>query len=450
MPSFFRTAEDVRIYFLGLTNTPERKKQHRRLDTVYRQCIRRAGTRGHFFFHRRCSSLKGRPFLILESQGPVDRGIFQEGITRFGETLSGTFECPKPGYLILVVHRSVNAANVSKYSRIMRKLIAQLTGMMTSGGDDRVIIRTAEQAARMAKIDAKAREETARKNHETAIRLMEESPPPDPAQLAAQQLHAAQAVRRTWLRQVVDFRQADHHLQNIQAEQLVANAPVETLTEDEDTLRELRQRLATEKDPAGLQALMVELEGDDLHESLLAAITDSEDPLDAAQHWLDDQRQRTTARRAALQPQIERSRAITMEIHQQRQEMDQARRKIINDQADAIRQRIRDLQAASGPPEDLAAIQAELALVNRLKRADTSMRWIESSLLRMSDAGQTDEEAFAHLVKLDSTLRQSVSQLKQDVQALHKQGAEELLDTLWHQRPGISWARPMVEALLRA
>ena len=214
MPSFFRTAEDVRIYFLGLTNTPERKKQHRRLDTIYRQCVRRSGTRGHFFFHRRCATLKGRPILILEPQGRVDRGIFQEGITRFGETLFGRFYCPRPGYLTLIVDKSVTPANAVKYSRLIRRLVANLTGMMTSGGDDRVLIRTAEQDARHAQIEAKARQEEARRNHETAMRLLEESPI-DPKQRAAHQQHATLAVRRTWLRQVVDFREADLQLQEL-------------------------------------------------------------------------------------------------------------------------------------------------------------------------------------------------------------------------------------------
>ena len=78
------------------------------------------------------------------------------------------------------------------------------------------------------------------------------------------------------------------------------------------------------------------------------------------------------------------------------------------------------------------------------------MRWIETSLQRMADAGQTDAESFAQQVKLDFSLRQSVSQLQQDVQALRGQDAVDLLDTLWHQRPGIAWARPMVEAMLEA
>lgn len=449
MPSFFRTAEDVRIYFLGLTNTPERKKQHRRLDTIYRQCVRRSGTRGHFFFHRRCATLKGRPFLVLEPQGPVDRGIFYEGITRFGETLSGRFRCPRPGYIILVVDKSVTPTNAVKYSRLIRRLIAQLTGMMTSGGDDRVLIRTAEQDARMAQVEAKARQEEARRDHETALRLLEASPD-DPAKRAEHQQHATQAVRRTWLRQVVDFREADLQLQELVVARVAALAPIAILEEEDDTLRHLRQRLATVQDDDGLQALLSELDGDPILSSLQAAITDHEDALDAATRWLDAQQQDNNARREALQPQLMESRSLAVQIQQGRQQMDQTRRKIITDQADAVRQRIRDLQAEAAAPDALSAAQAELTLLGRLQRADGSMRWIENSLQRMADAGQTDAESFAKQVKLDFSLRQSVSQLKQDVQALRAQDAGDLLDTLWHQRPAIEWARSMVEDLLKA
>lgn len=449
MPSFFRTAEDVRIYFLGLTNTPERKKQHRRLDTIYRQCVRRSGTRGHFFFHRRCATLKGRPILILEPQGRVDRGIFQEGITRFGETLSGRFRCPRPGYLILVVDRGVNPANAVKYSRLIRRIIAALTGMMTSGGDDRVIIRTAEQDARMAQREAKARREAAQRDHETALRLLKAAPI-DPAQRAAHQQHATQAIRRTWLRQVVDFCEADLQLQELAIARAAAIAPIAVLEEDDDTLRQLRQHLATVHDDDGLRALLTELDGDPCQADLQAAIAEGGDGIGAATRWLDAQRKDNIARREALQPQLEHARALAVEIQQGRQQLDQTRRKIITDQADAVRQRIRDLQADAAPADALAAAQAELTLLGRLQRADGSMRWIENSLQRMADSGQTDAESFAQQVKLDFSLRQSVSQLKQDVQALQSQGAEDLLDTLWHQRPAIGWARPMVESLLKA
>ena len=446
MPSFFRTAEDVRIYFLGLTNTPERKKQHRRLDTIYRQCVRRAGTKGNFFFHRRCATIKGRPILILEPQGPIDRGVFQEGITRFGETLWGRFRCPRPGYIILVVDKAVTPANAAKYSRLIRKLIAQLTGLMTSGGDDRVIIRTAAQDARMAKAEAAEREETARQELETARRLLAESPPPDPAVVAAQQQHAVQTLRHTWLGQVSDFRVADLQLQSLNIERTELSAPVNAQQADNDALRELRQHLSRLKEPEELQALLVDLEGDPRYDPLKGATTDTEDPLAAAQRCLDALQRESDEQLAALQPQIDRLREINQQVADRRQQMDQARRKIINDQAEDVREQIRQLQANGA---DLSEAQARLALVNRLQRADGSMRWIERSLQRMADAEQTDADAFARQVRLDSTLRQSILQLRQDVKVFDAQGATDLLDTLWHQRPGIAWAKEMVESMLR-
>ena len=49
MPSFFRSAEDVRIFFLKETDTPEKKKQYDRLKTIFSQSIRRGGVKGSFW-----------------------------------------------------------------------------------------------------------------------------------------------------------------------------------------------------------------------------------------------------------------------------------------------------------------------------------------------------------------------------------------------------------------
>ncbi|MFT4977435.1 MAG: hypothetical protein ACI8S6_003340 [Myxococcota bacterium] len=151
MPSFFRTAEDVRIFFLKETGTKEQKRQYARLKTIFVQSVRRTGARGHFFFHRKCSSLGGAPILIFEPQGPIDHGIFQEGITRFGETLFGTFRCTAPGFIELEVKKNLGTANALKYSRDIRDVVKSFAGVMQTGGDDRVLIVTPKEKARIAR-----------------------------------------------------------------------------------------------------------------------------------------------------------------------------------------------------------------------------------------------------------------------------------------------------------
>ena len=461
MPSFFRTAHDVRIFFLDEAESAEDQKQRKRLDTVFRQCVRRSGTRGNFFFHRRCASLNGKPFLILEPQGPVDRGIFQEGITRFGETLSGTFHCPRTGYLVLEIRKNISPANAIKFSRGIRRLIARLTGMMTSGGDDRVIIQTPAETARQARSQAEAHQEEAKRDRAAAERIMEASPPPDLARTESIQQHATGAVRQRWLGQVVDFHDEELHLHELEAQRLEALEPVDALDEEDEVLLALHRRLAGVQRDDEVHALLGELEGTALHTSLSAALSESEAPLEVARHWLDEQQRANAIRREALQLAIDRTRQLHEQIHQERLRMEKTRGKIIADQAEAVRERIRqaqqslnearqsDTDSVEGAEQHLASAQAELTLISRLQRADGSMRWIENSLRRMADAGKTDVESFARQVKLDFTLRQSVSQLKQDVQVLTRRGAGDLLDALWHQRPGIAWARPMLDPLLQ-
>jgi len=158
MPSFFRSDVDVKIVFdKSRSLTSEEKAQKKRLMIPFDQSVRRAGTKGNFFFARKNATVGG-PILILEPQGPVDRGIFQGGITRFGEILNGTFECPKPGFLILYIKKNINEANKLKFGRDIRKAIKKATGMMTSGGEDRITIITPkdkERAARAAAAEKK-------------------------------------------------------------------------------------------------------------------------------------------------------------------------------------------------------------------------------------------------------------------------------------------------------
>lgn len=165
MPSYFRSDDDVRMFFLKELDTPEKKKKYTRLKTLFVQSVRRPGTRGHFFYHRRSLSLGGAPILIFEPQGPIDYGIFQGGITRFGETLFGTFRCTAPGYIQLEIKKNLSDPNRLKFARDIRKAIKSISGIMQTGGDDRVIIITPRQKA------LKAREAAEKKRREVeAIR----------------------------------------------------------------------------------------------------------------------------------------------------------------------------------------------------------------------------------------------------------------------------------------
>ena len=159
MPSFFNSAEKVKIFFLKEKDTPEKRKVFARLMTIMKRCVRVSGTKGNFFFHRNCRSLKGKPIMIMEPQGPIDRGIFQEGISRFGETLEGKFRCTKTGYLRLEVNKNLTENNILKFSRAIRRIIGEMTGTMTTGSDDRVQIITPKVRLEQAKAKAAARKQ---------------------------------------------------------------------------------------------------------------------------------------------------------------------------------------------------------------------------------------------------------------------------------------------------
>jgi len=175
MPSYFRSEEDVRIFFLPRSQeAKENKSQRAFLMTLFKQSFRRPGTRGHFFFHRRCGTINFKPILILEPQGRVDRGIFEGGITRFGETLSGQFTCPKPGYLELHCTRNLSSADVTKYRRIIRKVIKKVTGLMVSGADDRIqIITPSDKVAAKRAANEEARRLAKEKREAARLALAE-------------------------------------------------------------------------------------------------------------------------------------------------------------------------------------------------------------------------------------------------------------------------------------
>ncbi|MFT4976982.1 MAG: hypothetical protein ACI8S6_002887 [Myxococcota bacterium] len=496
MPSFFRTAEDVRIFFLQETDTLEKKRQYDRLKTIFVQSIRRAGVRGNFFFHRKCGSLGGAPILILEPQGPVDRGIFQEGITRFGETLSGTFHTTSPGHIVFETKKNVSDSSVNKYRREIRRLIAKMTGMMGSGGDDRIKIVTPAEKARRARAQANARREEAAQAREQlqvdraaraakkAARSEEEAPEEEPAEeppttaartaeqeaeqarrtekarverAAAQQAGVA-LIEEQWQDQLIAWSntEVDHH--TLEAELLEVEARIAALVDREALLNYLKHRLAPIRDIDGLAAALEELEDEEELDGLRAALSASETPLEDAQVWLRKAQAEAQAEREARQPDIERVREIHHAQKASFAKLEHSRQSAVRAQAESIRDEIRRSSAAleaarrSGDPETVAAegamvaeAQAALTVISRLQRADDALRWIASSLKRMEERGQTSAEDFAQQSKLDSSMRQSIVQLSAEVRALRQLGAGSLLGALWDSRPEIAWARPLLE-----
>lgn len=150
MPSYFNSEEAIKVFFAKETDTAEKKKMYRKLHGIWTRAVRVGGTKGSFYYQRSCSSIKGKPILIFEPQGGIDRGLFQE-ISRFGEVLEGKFVCLKNGYIELHVSKDLNQSNLLKYARSIRSVIADVSGIMSGGGDDRVTIVTPRVKANKAK-----------------------------------------------------------------------------------------------------------------------------------------------------------------------------------------------------------------------------------------------------------------------------------------------------------
>jgi len=492
MPSYFRSARDVRIVFAGEVETPEDRKQQKRLLTLFKQSVRRAGGRGNFFFQRKATSLGGAPILILEPQGPIDRGIFQDGISRFGETLTGTFHTPKPGYLVLEPKANVPDSSVRKYSRDIRRIVARFTGMMGSGGDDRVTIITPKEKARRARAEAAARREEASQarealhaerearaaaREEKAPRREQEAPSPTPApegptpaeraerqvreqaQRAATQQAGVALIDAQWRDQLITWSHAASDSDELEAERVEAEARIAALEAHEALTNHLKHRLAAVDDARALGPLLSELEGEPVLDELLEMLEFSEAPVETAQAWVQQVQLSLQAARAERQPDIERVREIHRTLTSSRSQMERSRRDAVRSQAEAIRGAVRthnqaasaarqagDEAAARAAEQELVVAQAALAVISRVQRADDTLKWISASLGRMAERGETSQEDFDRQAKVDFSLRQSLSQLGVEVKALRQLGAEGLLGALWESRPEIAWARPMLEA----
>lgn len=493
MPSFFRTAEDVRILFLRETDTPEKKKQYDRLKTIFAQSVRRGGVRGHFFFHRRSASLGGAPILILEPQGPVDRGIFQEGLTRFGETLSGTFHTPQPGHLVFETKKNLSEADALKYRRAIRRVIANITGMMASGGDDRIQIITpahkaqrAREAAEARRADAEAARDKRRALKEARAQKRDAAPRPEkPAPPAAppveepsleERVAAREAevraraaiseagvamVRDAWEETLIGWQHQEGDTHHLDADRIEVTASIADREEHAALLEHLKHRLAPLRRPDQLHAVLSGLEDEPQLAELFAVLEVSDEPLETARRWVLHAQAADRADQETLRAERERLRTIERTLEQGRSQLERARQQAMNAQAEAIRDRIRaasqahdaalragDDAARAAAGQEQAEAQAALQVVSRLQRADGAMRWIGMSLQRMADRGQTSAEDFEAQQRADAALRQALAQLEAEAVALERLGASALLETLWQSRPALAWARPLVAARL--
>ena len=496
MPSFFRNAEDVRILFLSETDTPEKKRQYSRLKTIFTQCIRRSGARGSFFFHRRSPSLNNKPILILEPQGPVDRGIFQGGLTRFGETLSGTFHTPKPGHLVFETKKNISTSNITKFRREIRKLVASMTGMMSSGSDDRVQIitpaerarRAREQAAakKQAATDARAKLEADRKARKEAREQRsterdkrpltpDEAAPPE----RSVEERVQQATREAAARQVVqtagvaivseqlegNLVSAHEHEGNqllLTAERIEAEARVADFVEQESVINDLKYQLASIRDPDALETLLETVADDPHAEDLVAAITDADDPLAAAQAWVQKAQSVLRTARDARQPDRMRIREINQSQQAAQARAERARREDMRQHYVTLRAPLLDAQKAADAARRagdaagleeaqrlIAVQQAALMVLTRLQRADDSMLQLTQGLTRLAERGETSAEDVRARLKRDSSLRHSASQLASESRALSEMGAAALVENLWQSRASIGWARSFVDSSLR-
>lgn len=504
MPSFFRSAEDVRIFFLNETDTPEKKRQYSRLKTIFEQCVRRPGARGSFFFHRKSGSLGGAPILIFEPQGPVDRGIFQEGITRFGETLFGTFHCTATGYIELEVKKNLSDANALKYSRDIRKAIKRIAGIMQTGGDDRVQIITPREKARRAREAAEQKRREAEEARERRRRQAEQrsikralkkdrkaaaaqieaekarrakvdaqKPPPaeekkSPRQLRREKEEEAEAAQIERLQKEAEASEAD-------GEAVEATAAAE---DARDLAAELAEQLQQARSPARavakvckgknivqLQAALFKLVAQGPHREeagrLLARVRGAKPAqLDAiVSQWQRDEDERLAELRgAAAEAEAE---ALALEKLASRTEA-----AAMSAREEAANLKVSELQArlaAVEDPEAADALRDALAAAESARRvAEIAARQQDASrALRALRAGLATLEATAtgdqiqnpswlrKAMRSDPSMRKGLKRLRRAISGLRKAGARRsALTVVWEEHPDLLWAQATILAAI--
>ncbi len=501
MPSFFRSDEDVRIFFLKETDTPEKKKQYKRLKTIFDQCVRRPGTKGNFFFHRKCASLGGAGILIMEPQGPVDRGIFQGGITRFGETLSGQFECPATGFLILHVKKNVNEANKKKFGRDIRKLVAKVSGSMSSGGEDRVQIITpkdkelaAKEAAEEKKQQAEdarkrteeervrrklKREELNRKKAEKRAEKVETAPPaPEPREEAPRKADKPRPAPKS--------RAKKAEAPAPEPEPKITPQQVEERWEAADTSQEgwLESESKAQDQAANAIASSARAEAaresaDESHDALQKSTKHLHDLREAlkkaggrAKVDLQQEIVREEAKEKALEAEFQRASAeataLEMEAAAQAEALAVAREEAIARQVEAAQARLAaakaEAEAADGDEDadgeeaareladatrQLALAQAEQGIAAALKEIDAALSGIDHE----TESGEfkSTRVYIGALLWENKGLKKGIERLRESAGLIEAPSDRvRILATHWAHHPDIEWAESAVDLIIES
>ncbi|MEL6343245.1 MAG: hypothetical protein AAFV53_08910 [Myxococcota bacterium] len=510
MPSFFRTADDVRIMFGSGPEDAEEKKQKRRLRKIFEQCVRRPGTRGNFFFHKKCASIGGKPILIMEPQGPVDRGIFQEGITRFGETLSGTFECPKTGYLILEVKKNLSTANALKYSRFIRRTVGRVAGIMNSGGDDRVEIITpkikADRAREAAEEKRRQAEEAKEKRRllaerrkqaraERALRAKEkkqpkkrvkkphrQKPPVEAAPVKKPRIDKTTTKKEKARIEVAYIERLHDRADEIQARREELEAEIEdamaSSLEASADAEEARDAVDEATDALRIaEAELSQLEGGGGGDDVSAAAGRLQDALQgvpadqhlaAKQTWLQQERDRIAAEQKRLKAEEANAVALARAAAEKRL-------RAMRSKEEAAKLRVQEaqqkLKAAEAELEDAsiaeeteverlrtAAIIAETARTEvaiaagslnasaAIKDVIAGLRNLEARGLEPEDL--EDEGDLRRLIRSEPLLNSAIRRLNEARRSLETAGAPMgTLTMIWMDHPEVLWAQPIIDQL---
>ena len=490
MPSFFRNDEDVRIFVLGEKDTPEKKKKHARLLTVFQQCVRRPGTKGQFFFQRRSTCLGGAPILIFEPQGPIDRGIFQGGISRFGETLQGTFRCTAPGYIELEVKTNLSAANAVKFSRAIRKVIKQVAGVMQTGGDERVRIITPGEKSRLAKEKQAAKKKAlaeAQDQRRAVQQRRKASRKPKPSRSVAPDSPAAIAKKKARRRaarnratQAQRERQevvADIEQHTAQSQQTHAAAQTE-----HQNVTHLLARLRTARmpiralaqacaglDPTQVRAMLETEHRRGTHPALAARLL--EHVRDATPQtiapiiarWEQEEARRTQALEAVVEDVTERAVALEKQAIRAEMALMDAREAAAQLQVEALQAHVQAaLEQTSVDDVQLETLQAQLQHAERQQhnlgvQAQTldvvrALRALRASLLRLERTEGVAAHSPAHRRQLfveDMEMRRCLKRLARVLSNLETVGeATFIVENAWLALSDIRWARADIQAAL--
>ncbi|MDG1479466.1 MAG: hypothetical protein P8R54_07740 [Myxococcota bacterium] len=508
MPSFFRSDVDVKIVFdKSRSLTSEEKAQKKRLMIPFDQSVRRAGTKGNFFFARKNATVGG-PILILEPQGPVDRGIFQGGITRFGEILNGTFECPKPGFLILYIKKNINEANKLKFGRDIRKAIKKATGMMTSGGEDRITIITPKDKERTAREAATEKKRLAavvreRKEQQNAQRkLKREELKHRRAEKRAEKARQAAATSKSTAAQP---DQPDKKLRTRRVrpkprrekpapeakpkpKPVVTPQQVEARWEAADTCQE--GWLESESRAHELEATTISISAQAvLHREEAAA---SLDALEKSTKHLHDLREalkraggrakfdlqkeivREEAKEAVLKVRTAKLNEIAIATEekatQQSEALESAREEALAKQIEAAQARLAaaktEQEAASGEggnaevseatareladaEHQLVLAQAEKDIVSALKRIDTALSGIDHDSASLEF--KSTRVYIGALLWENKALKKSIEKLREAAQRIESPSDRiRIMATHWAHHPSIEWAESAVDMLVES